>query len=99
MEIPVEFYTALCVCLLPESSCVFKSRLLKIGDGLPLILPPKSGGYWIDPPLDRHVETSPTSSSPSLGLETYDIMERDNEAKIYQEFFRHRVRTRPMFTT
>ncbi|KAF4087696.1 hypothetical protein AMELA_G00073430 [Ameiurus melas] len=66
------------------------SRLLKIGDGLPLILPPKSGGYWIDPPLDRHVETSPTSSSPSLGLETYDIMERDNEAKIYQEFFRHR---------
>ncbi|XP_053092586.1 rap1 GTPase-activating protein 1 isoform X6 [Pangasianodon hypophthalmus] len=68
----------------------FKSRLLKIGDGLPLILPPKSGGYWIDPPLDRHVETSPTSSSPSFGLETYDIMERDSEAKIYQEFFRHR---------
>ncbi|KAI5618340.1 rap1 GTPase-activating protein 1-like, partial [Silurus asotus] len=69
----------------------FKSRLLKIGDSLPLILPPKSGGYWIDPPLDRHVETSPTSSSPSFGLETYDIMERDSEAKIYQEFFRHRI--------
>ncbi|TSK77029.1 Rap1 GTPase-activating protein 2 [Bagarius yarrelli] len=67
-----------------------ESRLLKIGDGLPLILPPKSGGYWMDPALDRHVETSPTSCSPSFGLETYDIMERDNEAKIYQEFFRHR---------
>ncbi|GAA6104004.1 rap1 GTPase-activating protein 2 [Tachysurus ichikawai] len=68
----------------------FKSRLLKIGDGLPLILPPKSGGYWIDPPLDRRVQTSPTSFSPSFGLESYDIMERDSEAKIYQEFFRHR---------
>ncbi|XP_058272854.1 rap1 GTPase-activating protein 1 [Hemibagrus wyckioides] len=68
----------------------FKSRLLRIGDGLPLILPPKSGGYWMDPPLDRRVETSPTSPSPSFGLETYDIMERDSEAKIYQEFFRHR---------
>ncbi|KAI5106043.1 rap1 GTPase-activating protein 1-like, partial [Silurus meridionalis] len=73
-----------------KSSYVTQSRLLKIGDSLPLILPPKSGGYWIDPPLDRHVETSPTSSSPSFGLETYDIMERDSEAKIYQEFFRHR---------
>ncbi|KAK2855281.1 hypothetical protein Q7C36_007150 [Tachysurus vachellii] len=68
----------------------FKSRLLRIGDGLPLILPPKSGGYWIDPPLDKRVETSPTSFSPSFGLESYDIMERDSEAKIYQEFFRHR---------
>ncbi|XP_036444690.1 rap1 GTPase-activating protein 1 isoform X1 [Colossoma macropomum] len=68
----------------------FKSRLLKIGDGLPLILSPKSGGYWIDPPLDRRVDTSPTSSQVVLGLESYDIMERDSEAKIYQEFFRHR---------
>ncbi|XP_062847869.1 rap1 GTPase-activating protein 2 [Trichomycterus rosablanca] len=79
---------------LDEQRCVFplpsKSRLLKIGDGLPLILSPKSGGYWIDPPLDRRVEMSPTSSSPSFGLETYDIMERDREAKIFQEFFRHR---------
>uniref|UniRef100_A0A673LV62 Si:ch1073-90m23.1 n=1 Tax=Sinocyclocheilus rhinocerous TaxID=307959 RepID=A0A673LV62_9TELE len=66
------------------------TRLLKIGDGLPLILPPKSGGYWIDPPLDRHVETSPTLSQGGFGLESYDIMERDSEAKVYQEFFRHR---------
>ncbi|XP_066539970.1 rap1 GTPase-activating protein 1 [Hoplias malabaricus] len=68
----------------------FKSRLLKIGDGLPLILSPKSGGYWIDPPLDRHVEMSPTATQTAFGLESYDIMERDNDAKIYQEFFRHR---------
>uniref|UniRef100_A0A8C2E192 Si:ch1073-90m23.1 n=1 Tax=Cyprinus carpio TaxID=7962 RepID=A0A8C2E192_CYPCA len=63
--------------------------LLKIGDGLPLILPPKSGGYWLDPPLDRHVETSPTLSQGGFGLESYDIMERDSEAKVYEEFFRH----------
>ncbi|CAM4702130.1 unnamed protein product [Leuciscus chuanchicus] len=80
---------------LDEQRCEFppplKTRLLKIGDGLPLILPPKSGGYWIDPPLDRHVETSPTLSQGGFGLESYDIMERDSEAKVYQEFFRHRA--------
>lgn len=70
---------------------ITQTRLLKIGDGLPLILPPKSGGYWIDPPLDRQVETSPTLSQGGFGLESYDIMERDSEAKVYQEFFRHRV--------
>ncbi|KAA0703430.1 Rap1 GTPase-activating protein 2 [Triplophysa tibetana] len=79
---------------LDEQRCEFplplKTRLLKIGDGLPLILPPKSGGYWIDPPLDRHVETSPTLSHGGFGLESYDIMERDSEAKMFQEFFRHR---------
>ncbi|XP_048009570.1 rap1 GTPase-activating protein 1 isoform X2 [Megalobrama amblycephala] len=79
---------------LDEQRCEFppplRTRLLKIGDGLPLILPPKSGGYWIDPPLDRHVETSPTLSQGGFGLESYDIMERDSEAKVYQEFFRHR---------
>ncbi|XP_075209723.1 LOW QUALITY PROTEIN: rap1 GTPase-activating protein 2 [Chanos chanos] len=68
----------------------FHSQLLKIGDSLPLILPPKSGGYWIDPPLEKRVETSPTSSQCGLGLETYDIMDRDGEAKVYQEHFRHR---------
>ncbi|XP_042628708.1 rap1 GTPase-activating protein 1-like [Cyprinus carpio] len=79
---------------LDEQRCEFppplRTQLLKIGDGLPLILPPKSGGYWIDPPLDRHVETSPTLSQGGFGLESYDIMERDSEAKVYQEFFRHR---------
>ncbi|XP_055066379.2 rap1 GTPase-activating protein 1 [Misgurnus anguillicaudatus] len=79
---------------LDEQRCEFppplKTRLLKIGDGLPLILPPQSGGYWIDPPLDRHVETSPTFSQGGFGLESYDIMERDSEAKMYQEYFRHR---------
>ncbi|TRY89495.1 hypothetical protein DNTS_016068 [Danionella cerebrum] len=66
---------------LDEQRCEFppplKTGLLKIGAVLPLILPPKSGGYWIDPPLDRHVETSPTLSQGGFGLESYDIMERD----------------------
>uniref|UniRef100_A0A8C2D8K2 Rap1 GTPase-activating protein 1-like n=1 Tax=Cyprinus carpio TaxID=7962 RepID=A0A8C2D8K2_CYPCA len=69
---------------------ILAQNILFIGDGLPLILPPKSGGYWLDPPLDRHVETSPTLSQGGFGLESYDIMERDSEAKVYQEFFRHR---------
>ncbi|KAM3850394.1 rap1 GTPase-activating protein 2-like [Diretmus argenteus] len=77
-----------------EQRCEFplplKSQLLKIGGELPLILPPKSGGYWIDPPLERVVDTSPTSSLYGLDPECYDIMERDSEAKIYYEFFHSR---------
>lgn len=49
------------------------------------------GGYWIDPPLERVADLSPTSSHFSFGPESYDIMERDGEAKIYHEFFRSRV--------
>ncbi|XP_048116696.1 rap1 GTPase-activating protein 2 isoform X3 [Alosa alosa] len=77
---------------LDEQRCEFPTslRLLRIGGALPLLLPPKSGGYWVDPPLQRCVETSPTCSQNAFGLESYDIMERDNEAKIYQQFFRHR---------
>ncbi|KAK6326730.1 hypothetical protein J4Q44_G00023750 [Coregonus suidteri] len=67
-----------------------QSQLLKIGRDLPLILPPKLGGYWIDPPLQKFAETSPTSSHYGLDPETYDIMERDSEATYYQEFFRSR---------
>ncbi len=37
------------------------------------------------------METSPTFSQGGFGLESYDIMEKDREAKVYQEFFRHRV--------
>ncbi|XP_032362884.1 rap1 GTPase-activating protein 2-like isoform X2 [Etheostoma spectabile] len=78
-----------------EQRCEFplplKSQLLKIGGGdLPLILPPKLGGYWIDPPLARLVDVSPTSSHCGVDPESYDIMERDGEAKIYHEFFRSR---------
>uniref|UniRef100_A0A3B4U8Y4 Si:ch1073-90m23.1 n=1 Tax=Seriola dumerili TaxID=41447 RepID=A0A3B4U8Y4_SERDU len=47
----------------------------------------KSGGYWIDPSLERLVDVSPTSSHHGLDPESYDIMERDREAKIYHEFF------------
>ncbi|KAM6936580.1 rap1 GTPase-activating protein 1-like [Lycodopsis pacificus] len=77
-----------------EQRCEFplplKSKLLTIGGDLPLILPPKLGGYWVDPPLERLADLSPTSSHHSLDPETYDIMERDGEAKIYHEFFRSR---------
>ncbi|KAL2084105.1 hypothetical protein ACEWY4_019623 [Coilia grayii] len=77
---------------LDEQRCEFPPplRLLKIGGALPLVLPPKSGGYWVDPPLQKCAETSPTCSQHAFGLESYDIMERDSEAKIYQQFFRHR---------
>ncbi|XP_078108818.1 rap1 GTPase-activating protein 2 isoform X3 [Sander vitreus] len=78
-----------------EQRCEFplplKSQLLKIGGGdLPLILPPKLGGFWIDPPLERLVDVSPTSSHCGVDPESYDIMERDGEAKIYHKFFRSR---------
>ncbi|KAI3361129.1 hypothetical protein L3Q82_013327, partial [Scortum barcoo] len=77
-----------------EQRCEFplplKSQLLTIRGDLPLILPSKLGGYWIDPPLERLVDVSPTSSHHGLDPESYDIMERDREAKIYYEFFRSR---------
>uniref|UniRef100_UPI003AAD952F rap1 GTPase-activating protein 2 isoform X1 n=1 Tax=Centroberyx gerrardi TaxID=166262 RepID=UPI003AAD952F len=77
-----------------EQRCEFplplKSQLLKIGGELPLILPPKLGGYWIDPPLEKLADASPTSSHCGLDPERYDIMERDSEAKIYHDFFRSR---------
>ncbi|KAM4735906.1 rap1 GTPase-activating protein 2 [Anableps anableps] len=77
-----------------EQRCEFplplKSQLLNIGADLPLILPSKLGGYWIDPPLEKLRDVSPTSSHHGLDLESYDIMERDGEAKIYHEFFRSR---------
>ncbi|XP_005925329.1 rap1 GTPase-activating protein 2 [Haplochromis burtoni] len=77
-----------------EQRCEFplplKSPLSTTGRELPLILPSKLGGYWIDPPLDRLVDVSPTSSHYAVDPESYDIMERDGEAKIYHEFFRSR---------
>ncbi|KAJ8392878.1 hypothetical protein AAFF_G00070820 [Aldrovandia affinis] len=75
---------------LDEQRCAFPPplKLIKISGNLPLILPPKSGGYWIDPPFEKFVETSPPSSIPGLGIESYDIMERDSEAKNYRECFR-----------
>ncbi|XP_026861720.2 rap1 GTPase-activating protein 2 [Electrophorus electricus] len=79
---------------LEEQRCEFppplKSPLLNIRGDLPLILSPKSGGYWIDPPLERNMETSPTAPLAADDPDSYDIMERDREAKIYQEFFRRR---------
>ncbi|XP_059922146.1 rap1 GTPase-activating protein 1 isoform X2 [Gadus macrocephalus] len=75
-----------------EQRCVFppplKTQLLKIGGEVPLVLPPKLGGYWLDPPLDKLGDMSPCTS-PQHGLDPacYDILERDSDAKIYREFF------------
>uniref|UniRef100_A0A3B4H4X0 Si:ch1073-90m23.1 n=1 Tax=Pundamilia nyererei TaxID=303518 RepID=A0A3B4H4X0_9CICH len=65
--------------------CIYQSPLSTTGRELPLILPSKLGGYWIDPPLDRLVDVSPTSSHYAVDPESYDIMERDGEAKIYHD--------------
>ncbi|XP_054903682.1 rap1 GTPase-activating protein 2 isoform X2 [Poeciliopsis prolifica] len=75
-----------------EQRCEFPLplKLLNIGADLPLILPSKLGGYWIDPPLEKLRDVSPTSSHHGLDPESYDIMERDGEAKIYHEYFRSR---------
>ncbi|XP_074540008.1 rap1 GTPase-activating protein 2 [Halichoeres trimaculatus] len=77
-----------------EQRCEFplplKSQILTMGGELPLILSSESGGYWIDPPLERLVDVSPTSSHSGPDPQSYDIMEKDGEAKIYHEFFRSR---------
>ncbi|XP_054869498.1 rap1 GTPase-activating protein 1 [Amphiprion ocellaris] len=77
-----------------EQRCEFppplKSQLLTIAGELPLILLSKSGGYWTDPPVERLVDVSPTSSHHGLDPGCYDIMERDGEARNYQDFFRSR---------
>ncbi|KAG7475414.1 rap1 GTPase-activating protein 2-like [Solea senegalensis] len=74
-----------------EQRCEFplplKSQILTLDGDLPLILPSKSGGWWIDPPLEKLVDVSPTSSHYGLDPESYDIMERDGEAKVYREVF------------
>lgn len=66
--------------------------MLKIGGELPLVLPPKVGGYWLDPPLEKLVDMSPCAS-PRHGTDAacYDIMERDSDGKIYREFFASQV--------
>ncbi|XP_061920323.1 rap1 GTPase-activating protein 2 isoform X2 [Entelurus aequoreus] len=79
---------------LDEQRCEFplplKSQLLTGGGELPIVLPSKLGGYWIDPPLERSADVSPTSSHHGLHADGYEIMERDGEAKSYRQFFRSR---------
>ncbi|XP_077432714.1 rap1 GTPase-activating protein 1 [Vanacampus margaritifer] len=79
---------------LDEQRCEFplplKSQLLTIGGDLPIILPSKLGRYWVDPPLERLADVSPTSSHHGLPSHSYELMERDREAKIYHDFFRSR---------
>ncbi|XP_048882530.1 rap1 GTPase-activating protein 1 [Brienomyrus brachyistius] len=75
---------------LDEQRCEFPPpvKLLKISGVLPLIIPPKCGGYWIDPPLEKFAAISPSLCEPGQATESYDIMERDLETKIYRECFR-----------
>ncbi|XP_061531645.1 rap1 GTPase-activating protein 2 [Phycodurus eques] len=77
---------------LDEQRCEFplplKSQLLTIGGEQPIILPSKLGGYWIDPPVEMLADVSPTSSHHGLQADSYELMERDGEAKIYHDFFR-----------
>ncbi|KAM8826670.1 rap1 GTPase-activating protein 2 isoform 1-T1 [Synchiropus picturatus] len=72
-----------------EQRCEFplplKSHVLGVDGQLPLILPSQSGGYWIDPPLEKPSRSSPVS--PHDEPESFDIMERDADAKVYQQFF------------
>ncbi|KAM9782519.1 rap1 GTPase-activating protein 2 [Neosynchiropus ocellatus] len=72
-----------------EQRCEFplplKSHVLGADGQLPLILPSQSGGYWIDPPLEKPPASSPVS--PPGEPESFDIMERDADAKVYQQFF------------
>nr|XP_061789494.1 rap1 GTPase-activating protein 2-like [Nerophis lumbriciformis] len=79
---------------LDEQRCEFplplKSQFLTIGGELPIILPSKLGRYWIDPPLHRLADISPTSSHYSFRADSNELMERDGEAKIYHDFFRSR---------
>ncbi|XP_037129175.1 rap1 GTPase-activating protein 2 isoform X1 [Syngnathus acus] len=79
---------------LDEQRCEFplplKSRLLTTGGVLPIILPSKLGRYWVDPPLERLADVSPTSSHHGLPADDYELKERDGEAKIYRHFFRSR---------
>ncbi|XP_061675003.1 rap1 GTPase-activating protein 2 [Syngnathoides biaculeatus] len=79
---------------LDEQRCEFplplKSQLLTIGGELPIILPSKVGRYWIDPPLETLAHVSPTPSRHGLQADSYELMERDAEAKIYHNFFRSR---------
>ncbi|XP_077454702.1 rap1 GTPase-activating protein 1 isoform X2 [Stigmatopora argus] len=79
---------------LDEQRCEFplplKSRFLTAGGELPIILPSKIGRYWIDPPLEKIADFSPTSSLHSFEADSNQIMERDAEAKIYHDFFRSR---------
>ncbi|XP_077577251.1 rap1 GTPase-activating protein 2 [Stigmatopora nigra] len=79
---------------LDEQRCEFplplKSQFLTTGGELPIILPSKIGRYWIDPPLEKIPDFSPTLSHHSFVADGNQIMERDAEAKIYHEFFRSR---------
>ncbi|XP_020783713.2 rap1 GTPase-activating protein 2 isoform X2 [Boleophthalmus pectinirostris] len=89
-----EFIAKLQGSRIDEQRCHFplplKSQLLTLGRELPLILPSKAGGFWIDPPSERQSDLSPTSSTHGADQESYDILERDGEAKIYHDVFRSR---------
>uniref|UniRef100_W5MP53 Si:ch1073-90m23.1 n=1 Tax=Lepisosteus oculatus TaxID=7918 RepID=W5MP53_LEPOC len=66
----------------------FKLQFLKIGGPLPLVLPPKAGGYWIEPP--PCCEGAPLPPGPETEPGPCDIMDRDPSATLYRDSFRHK---------
>ncbi|XP_066570651.1 rap1 GTPase-activating protein 2 [Amia ocellicauda] len=81
---------------LDEQRCEFPPPLkvlsfLTLGGALPLILPPKSGGYWIDPPLRCEGGEPKDPPSPQAVVQpgADGIMDRDSSAALYRENFIH----------
>ncbi|MBN3301987.1 RPGP1 protein, partial [Amia calva] len=79
---------SLSVCILVYLSF---SQFLTLGGALPLILPPKSGGYWIDPPLRCEGGEPKDPPSPQAVVQpgADGIMDRDSSAALYRENFIH----------
>ncbi|XP_069039158.1 rap1 GTPase-activating protein 2-like [Lepisosteus oculatus] len=75
---------------LDEQRCEFPPpfKFLKIGGPLPLVLPPKAGGYWIEPP--PCCEGAPPPPGPETEPGPCDIMDRDPSATLYRDSFRHK---------
>nr|XP_015193481.1 PREDICTED: rap1 GTPase-activating protein 2-like [Lepisosteus oculatus] len=75
---------------LDEQRCEFPPpfKFLKIGGPLPLVLPPKAGGYWIEPP--PCCEGAPLPPGPETEPGPCDIMDRDPSATLYRDSFRHK---------
>ncbi|XP_068610720.1 rap1 GTPase-activating protein 1 isoform X2 [Brachionichthys hirsutus] len=71
-----------------EQRCEFplplKSQFSTLGGDLPLVLPSKLGGYWIDPPLEKPVDYhhSFTAVDPSLGPLVLSVCLEDEENKL-----------------
>ncbi|MGH0115116.1 UNVERIFIED_CONTAM: hypothetical protein FKN15_070636 [Acipenser sinensis] len=80
---------ASCLCEVPNA--IQMAKFLQQGLPVPLILTPKSGGYWIEGPRQPQTEEGCPENTPadsqdlvSLG---YALLERDPTATVYRENF------------